>query len=477
MKSFVEAKNIKTMRQIICNDKHSKLNATEVLDVRRPSSESEVISIIHEAKTKGEALSICGARHAMGGQQFGKNTILMDMGELSEVGIVDLENGLVEIGAGVVWSALIESLHLQQKGESEVWSIRQKQTGADDLTLGGSLAANVHGRGLNMRPIIDDVEAFTLITADGISVRCSRTENNKLFSLAIGGYGCFGVITSIKLRLAKRRTLQRLVKITTIDHVIPELEQRMDEGCLFGDFQFAIDEQSEDFLKLGVLSSYRPVDVEYQEDEEPGDLDADDWKRLTWLAHHDRAAAFEVYSKFYLGTHGKLYASDTHQLTVYLEDYHQELDQQTCAEVPGSEVIGELYVPPKELVSFISEAGASLKAAGVTVIYGTVRMIRQDEESFLAWAKEDYACVIFNLHTDHDEAGIEKTANAFRELTDIALDKGGSFYLTYHRWARRDQIRQAYPQFEEFLRQKSSHDPSSRFQSDWWRYYQSEFSS
>ena len=37
----------------------------------------------------------------------------------------------------------------------------------------------------------------------------------------------------------------------------------------------------------------------------------------------------------------------------------------------------------------------------VDFIYGTIRLIRKDEDAFLAWARDDFACVIFNLHVDH----------------------------------------------------------------------------
>ena len=47
------------------------------------------------------------------------------------------------------------------------WGITQKQTGADRLTLGGALGANIHGRGLTLRPIIGEVESFTFMDADG----------------------------------------------------------------------------------------------------------------------------------------------------------------------------------------------------------------------------------------------------------------------------------------------------------------------
>jgi hypothetical protein len=34
----------------------------------------------------------------------------------------------------------------------------------------------------------------------------------------------------------------------------------------------------------------------------------------------------------------------------------------------------------------------------VEVIYGTIRIIERDDESFLAWAKEPWACTVLNLH-------------------------------------------------------------------------------
>jgi FAD/FMN-containing dehydrogenase len=459
------------MTGIPCNDIHSKLNPTRVARVHHPSCQEEVVAWLKEAARDGTAVSICGARHAMGGQQFGEGTMLLDLSRLTGLGELDRERGTIEVGAGLKWPELIEGLHVRQADEEVVWSIRQKQTGADDLTLGGSLAANIHGRGLDMRPIIGDVEAFTLVDAAGEVRRCSREENAELFRLAIGGYGCFGVITSVCLRLAPRIKLERLVEVTTIDRLMPALEQRMADGCRFGDFQFSIDERSPDFLCRGVLSSYRPVAPDREMPDGREELERHHWEELIRLAHDDRAQVFEVYSSFYLRTHGALYWSDTHQLSVYLDDYHSQLDHECGAEVPASEMISELYVPRDRLVEFMAAAAEHLKDGAVPVIYGTVRLIRRDGESFLAWAREDFACVIFNLHTEHSAAGIATASEAFRALIDLALSFGGSYFLTYHRWARRDQIERAYPQFAEFLRAKEAHDPEGRFQSEWWRHY------
>src|SRR6266404_4187004 len=52
---------------------------------------------------------------------------------------------------------------------------------------------------------------------------------------------------------------------------------------------------------------------------------------------------------------------------------------------------------------------------------------------------------------------------------------GGSYYLTYHRYATRKQVEACYPQFAEFLRLKKKYDPDERFQSDWYRHYRTMF--
>jgi FAD/FMN-containing dehydrogenase len=83
--------------------------------------------------------------------------------------------------------------------------------------------------------------------------------------------------------------------------------------------------------------------------------------------------------------------------------------------------------------------------------------------------------VLFGVHTVHTPEGIERSAAALRRLIDYALAVGGSYYLTYHRWATRQQVEAAYPQFAEFLRLKRHFDPGARFQSDWYRHYQAMF--
>lgn len=455
----------------IVNDVHSGLNETIVGGTIAVDTVAAVQHIVRSAAAAGLRISIAGGRHAMGGQQFGTGTILLDMTRLSRVVEFDAERGLVVVEAGIDWPRLVNHLLWAGAGQAQQWGIIQKQTGADRLTIGGALAANIHGRGLRLRPIIADVESFELVDRTGSLMVCSRSSNRDLFNLAIGGYGLFGVIVRVTLRLAPRRKLERRVMMARVEN-IPELfERRSEDGFEYGDCQFATDPASDDFLQAGVFSCYRPVAGDTPIPMEQQELTVPDWERLLRLAHVDKSAAFAEYARYYLATDGQTYWSDTHQLASYIDGYHAAIDRHTEARVKGSEMITELYVPRQHLPAFMATVRDDARLYGVDIIYGTIRLIERDAESVLAWAREPWACVVFNLHVDHSPSGTAKAQRDFRRLIDRAIEFSGSYYLTYHRWATAAQVEQCHPRMREFLARKCAYDPLAIFTSDWYEHH------
>src|SRR6266850_6825626 len=464
-----------TRREIWVNDVHSQLNRIRVRELLVPHNRDQLAEIVRSASRKAVPISVSGCRHSMGGQQFATDSICIDTRSLDRVISFDQERGLVEAEAGIQWPKLIRAYLEAESGKQKQWGIAQKQTGADTFTLGGSLSSNVHGRGLAMKPLISNIESFTLINADGKPIRCSRQENSELFRLAIGGYGIFGLIDTVMLRLLPRQKLRRVVEIIRADDLPKRFEERIAQKFLYGDFQFSVDENSPDFLQRGVFSCYEPISAD-----EPTvakkELRDDDWLDLLRLAYTDREKAFKRYSDYYMSTNGQTYWSDTNQLSAYLPNYAQKIHDQLGGD-ESSLIITEIYVPRPDLPDFLAQAADLLRSNRTTVIYGTVRLVEKDDESFLAWAKQSYACIIFNLLTLHTPSGIEASARSFRGLIDLAIARGGSYYLTYHKFAKPEQVIACYPQFKEFLGLKRKYDPAERFQSDWYRYYRKLFAS
>jgi FAD/FMN-containing dehydrogenase len=197
--------------------------------------------------------------------------------------------------------------------------------------------------------------------------------------------------------------------------------------------------------------------------------------RLYVLAHTDKARAYAEYADHYLRTDGQLYWSDEHQFSPYLPEAGRLLYQRMGWTTFASLMISELYVPRSRFVEFMTAVRRSVRDTGANVVYGTVRLIETESETHLRWAKDDYACIIFNLLVEHSPYGIAQGEKQFQGLIDCALDEGGSYYLTYHRWARKDQVERAYPEFREFLALKDQYDPSGVFTSEWHRHYRRMF--
>ena len=456
------------------NDTHSALNRTQVSRVIEPRSVEDVIRTVRQAADRGEALAISGGRHAMGGQQFLAGAALLDMRRLDRIRSFNEDRGLLYVEAGITWPDVIRGYLVRADAAGSPWGIRQKQTGADRLTIGGAVAANIHGRCLTAGPFVEDVESLEVVTSDGDAVTCSRTERPELFRHVVGGYGLFGVVVAATLRLVPRRQVERVVAMLDVEQLIDALNQRIADGYLYGDFQFSTDPTHRGFLRTGVLSCYRPTDRVRPIPQTQRRLSHADWNRLLELAHRDKRRAFEEFCAFYLATSGQLYWSDTHQLNLYLENYHAALDQRLGTSLRGSEMITELYVPPRHLTAFMDAVRGDFRANDVDLIYGTIRLIERDSETALPWARERYACVIFNLHIDHLPQSFAAARSAFTRLIDHATVHGGSYYLTYHRYARRDQLLACHPAIEAFLATKRRLDPSGVFQSDWYRHLASQ---
>src|SRR5260370_10285038 len=121
----------------------------------------------------------------------------------------------------------------------------------------------------------------------------------EVLRLVIGGYGIFGFVNTVTLRLVPRQKLRRVVEIIRADDLPKRFEERIAQKFLYGDFQFSVDEKSPDFLQRGVFSCYEPISAD-EAIVAKKKLRDDDSLTLLRLAYTDREKAFKRYSVYYL---------------------------------------------------------------------------------------------------------------------------------------------------------------------------------
>ena len=247
---------------------------------------------------------------------------------------------------------------------------------------------------------------------------------------------------------------------------------RIADGFEYGDFQFATDPATDDFLRRGVFSCYRPIEHDGPLPEGQRALTRDDWRGLLVLAHTDKSRAFELYAEHYLATSGQLYHCDAHQMGDYEDGYHRALDAHLGAPHRATEMISELYVPRDRLADFMADVADDFRRNEVDAIYGTIRLIERDDDSFLAVGAR--AVGLRHLQPAHGAHGRRPRALG-RELP--APDRPGGRRAAARTSSRTTAGRRgsrsngAIRPSARSSQAKLRHDPEERFQSDWYRHH------
>ncbi len=120
----------------VVNDIHSQLNATRVDAIVRPRDVEEAATVVADARRLGKSVSIAGGRHAMGGQQFGEASVLVDTRGLDRVLAFDAERGIITVEGGIMWPAVLEYLEHAQARNADYADQPRDADHADQPRMG-----------------------------------------------------------------------------------------------------------------------------------------------------------------------------------------------------------------------------------------------------------------------------------------------------------------------------------------------------
>ncbi len=134
-----------------------------------------------------------GAGMSFSAASFDNGTTSLDVSGLNRIVFLDTSSRTVKVEAGVTIGRLLDFL-LANGFYLPVLP------GYPTITIGGCIAANVHGKNpLKDSTILDRIESFMLHHVDIGEIEVSKSSNSELFDLTIGGCGLTGTILSVTL--------------------------------------------------------------------------------------------------------------------------------------------------------------------------------------------------------------------------------------------------------------------------------------
>ncbi|HTU94110.1 MAG TPA: FAD-binding oxidoreductase [Gemmataceae bacterium] len=447
-------------------DDASRLNRTLVAEVwsipaEPDAAETQLRELLQRAQTKRLSVSIAGARHSMGGHTISPNGIVLDMLPFHHLEL-NADRRILRAGAGARWSEVIP--YLDARG----FSVAVMQSN-NNFSVGGSISVNCHGWQHNCPPIASTVESLRLMKTDGVIVRCSRDKNVELFSLVLGGYGLFGVILDVDLRVVPNERYRPEFEALPAENYASRFAEKVngapDIGMAYG--RLCIVPGEEMFLREAVLTVFRRAPCRKEEIpvlQSPGyrslrrqlhraQIDSNAGKELRWKAEKTLSSLI-----------AKNYYSRNQLLNEETEVYREQNSDRT-------DILHEYFLPPQRMAAFLERARAIIPKHHGDLLNVTVRNVREDKDTFLRYAdREMFAFVMLfsQLRTPDAERRMEAMT---QELIDAALELEGRFYLPYRLHATAAQLHKAYPQARSFFEQKHRYDPEEVFRNQFYAKY------
>ncbi|MEH2062946.1 MAG: FAD-binding oxidoreductase [Nostoc sp.] len=436
-------------------DDASHLNQTKltIKQVKSQPGVAEVIlqSVLRDALSQGKKVAIAGSRHTMGGHTLYINGISLDMLHFNRMQF-NPATKILTVESGAKWSDIIP--YLNKRG----YSVAVMQSN-NDFSVGGTMSANAHGWQHNSPPFASTVEGFRLMLASGQVVECSRQENPELFSLVLGGYGLFGIILDVDLRVVPNGTYIAERFVIKSENYIDTYRQRVDGvgniGMAYGRLSVA----PESFLQEAILTTYRQLpqathaigSLEKQAESGVtravfrGSIGNDYGKNLRWQL--EKIVGGEA------GNH-VLRNQILNRSSALFENRHQA----------ETDILHEYFIPPKSLEGFLKQCRTIIPKYQGDLLNVTVRNVHQDNDSFLKYADREVFGLVMLFHQQRTPEGEAKMQVMTEKLIEAALAVGGRYYLPYRLHATPEQFRRAYPQAAKFFALKRKYDPNGVFQ-------------
>lgn len=441
----------------------SQLNLTKVDTVikvpnTKKEIESQLRSILNYAQEKKLKISIAGAQHSMGGHTIYPNGIVLNMLSYKQMKL-DTVNNILTIGSGALWEDAIDYLDRHGKSVAVMQAF-------SSFSVGGSISVNGHGWQKDLPPISSSVVSFTLMKANGEIVNCSREENEELFKLVLGGYGLFGIILDVKLKVVDNIAMQfkyiRLSPENYVNYYKKFVSNDPKVNLVFGRLRIS----NKQFLEEATINYFEkvgqkplPLLQQNAKNEEVKRLvfrstvNSEYGKRLRW----DLETGINKVSRNNVFSRNEL-----------LNDNVSLIENK---DPNSTDLLQEYFIPESNFNAFIKDIKPILLESKIDLLNITIRGVHKDEESYLNYARENVFGFVFLFNQKKTVKQEDEMKQLTNQLVDAAIKNKGTFYLPYRLHIDKEKMRKAYPQTDSFFALKRKYDPEEVFNNKFYEHY------
>ena len=333
--------------------------------------------------------------------------------------------------------------------------------GSKHVTLGGAIACDVHGKNHHRVGAISHfVDEIELLTANGVTLVCSREQNAEAFWATLGGMGLTGVIVSAKLRLLPIESAYIETKYTRTPNLSATLAAF--ESTADAEYSVAWIDCLSSGADLGrsVVIEGAHASGERARQNVEGDVLALELPKKKGVPIDLPGFVLNPYTvkkfnDYYYANH------PTDNKLTSLETFFYPLDKiEGWNKIYGSRgfVQYQCALPINNAPAVLTELLETIAASGQAAFLAVLKRMGAADDAPLGFPLDGYSLAL-------DIPMMPDTVGFCGRLDAITVAAGGRVYLAKDATTTPENFRQMYPRLGEFEAAKRHLDPDDRFAS------------
>jgi len=186
-------------------------------EILTPESDTEIIDIINQSAAEGKKLRIAGNGHSFTPLNCTDKTMI-NLDNFQGLNAMDTNLNTASAKAGTSIKKLNHLLF--EKGYNLI-----NLGDIDVQSIAGATATGTHGTGLSFGNISSQMSGFTIATAKGELLKCSKNQNSDIFKAGSVSLGALGIITEIEMDVIPAYKLDYQAKKAKLDDTLEKLEE------------------------------------------------------------------------------------------------------------------------------------------------------------------------------------------------------------------------------------------------------------
>src|SRR5207244_12464306 len=126
------------------------------------------------------------------------------------------------------------------------------------------------------------------------------------------------------------------------------------------------------------------------------------------------------------------------------------------------DILQEYVVPYDKMGVFVDGLRTVVQRTAANLLNVTIRVVHKDNVTALPYAKQDMFALVLYFNQRFNEAESLVLQQTTRDLIDVVLGVGGTYYLPYQLFYSPAQLRRAYPEIDFCFAAKRKYDPIRR---------------